>query len=80
MIRFRVKELISDKSFREDRRVTVNEVAQQTGIHRATLSKLVNEKGYNTGTENIDRLCSYFGCSVGEVMEFIPDDVTDGQK
>lgn len=72
MIRFRLKELIADREFKEGRVITLAEIAVETGIHRATLSKIANERGYNTGTDNIDRLCAYFGCSVSEVMEFMP--------
>ena len=38
-----------------------------------TLSKIVNERGYNTGSENLDRLCKYFGCSLSELAEFVND-------
>ncbi len=73
MIRFRLKELIADREFKEGRVITLAEIALETGIHRATLSKIANERGYNSGTDNIDRLCAYFGCGVSEVMEFVPN-------
>lgn len=74
MIRFRLRELIADKTFKEGRAVTIGEISQATGIHRATLSKIANERGYNTGSENIDRLCKYFSCGVADVMEHLPDE------
>lgn len=74
MIRFRLKELIAEKEFRENRVITISEVAKETGIHRATLSKIANERGYNTGTENVARLCRFFDCEVKDVMEYLPDD------
>ena len=55
MIRFRLTELIADKAFRERRVVALSEVAQATGIHRATLSKMANQPGANIGTEIIDK-------------------------
>ena len=73
MIRFRLAELIADKSFKERRVVTVSEIAQATGIHRATLSKVANQPGANIGTEIIDKLCLYFGCQPGELMLFIDE-------
>jgi DNA-binding Xre family transcriptional regulator len=39
-----------------------------------TLSKILNQKGYGTGTETIDRLCSYFACKVEDLMEHLPDE------
>ncbi|MBS3895397.1 helix-turn-helix transcriptional regulator [Silanimonas sp.] len=73
MIRFRLAELIADKSFKERRVVTVSEIAQATGIHRATLSKVANQPGANIGTEIIDKLCRYFGCQPGELMTYIDE-------
>ncbi|WP_075880135.1 helix-turn-helix domain-containing protein [Vreelandella massiliensis] len=72
MIRFRLKELLAEKGFQENRRVTLDEVSQETGIHRTTLSKIANQRGYNTGTENVDRLCAYFGCKVEDIIEYVP--------
>ncbi|PVY76881.1 putative transcriptional regulator [Tamilnaduibacter salinus] len=74
MIRFRLKELLADKGFRENRRVTLDEVSQATGIHRTTLSKIANQRGYNTTTDILDRLCAYFEVPVGELAEHLNDD------
>lgn len=72
MIRFRLKELLADKGFRERRVVTLAEVAEATGIHRITLSKIANHVGYNTGTDNLDKLCEYFACALEDVAQHIP--------
>lgn len=73
MLRFRLKELIADKQFKEDRRVTLDEVSNATGIHRTTLSKVANQRGYNASAEIIDKLCSYFGVPVGELLVHVPN-------
>jgi len=73
VIRFKIKELIARKEFSEDRRITIGEVANAAGIHRMTLSKMINRRGYNTSTENLDRLCAYFGCRVEDLVEYAPD-------
>lgn len=77
MIRFRLKELISEKEFREKRVVTLAEIAEATGIHRVTLSKIANNRGYHTGTEILDRLCKYFDCEIGEVAVYISDTASE---
>ena len=79
MIRFRFKELLADKGFRERRVITITEVASSTGINRMTLSKIANHAGYSTVTDNLDRLCSYFGCSVGQLAEHIPNQPTTAE-
>jgi putative transcriptional regulator len=75
MLRFRLQELIADKQFKEGKRVTLTELSIVTGINRVTLSKMVNHRGYSTVTDNIDQLCKFFGCKVGEVMEYVEDEV-----
>lgn len=74
MIRFLLNELLSEKQFKEGRRVTLIEVSEATGINRMTLSKMINHKGYSTVTDNIDKLCTFFGCKVEDLIEHIPDE------
>jgi len=74
MIRFRLTELIADKAFKERRVVSLTEVADATGIHRATLSKMANQPGANIGTEIIDKLCRYFACQPGELLTYVDED------
>jgi DNA-binding Xre family transcriptional regulator len=74
MIRFKLGEMMEKKQFAEGRRLTVSEVATATGLNRMTLSKLLNHKGYGTGTDTIDRLCAFFECSVEDLMEYLPDE------
>lgn len=74
MIRFRLSELIADHNFKTGERMELKDVAAGTGIHRSTLSKMINIRGYSATTGNIDLLCRFFGCSVGQVMEYVPDE------
>ena len=71
MIRFRLRELMADKAFKENRRITFDEISSETGVNRTSMSKMVNQRGYNTTTDNLDRLCRYFGCSVAELAEYV---------
>jgi putative transcriptional regulator len=73
MLRFRLKELIADKEFREGRVITMLEVANATGVHRMTLSKLANNRGYNPTAEVLDRLCTFFRCPIQDLVEHLPD-------
>jgi len=72
MLRYRLKELIAEKEFQEARRVTVLEISEATGIARNTLSKMLNQPGASVRSEYLDRLCSYFGCKIEELVEHIP--------
>ena len=73
MLRYKLKERIADKEFRERRRITIQEVAESTGITRNTLSRMLNLHGVSVRTENLDRLCAYFGCRIEEVVEYVPE-------
>ena len=73
MIRYRIQELLAEKQFQEGRRVTLLELAEATGISRVTLSKMVNQRGYGTLTDHLDKLCNYFGCRIEQLAEHIAD-------
>ena len=73
MLRFKLKERIADLAFRERRRVTIQEIAEATGLNRMTLSKLANHHGSNVHSDAIDRLCTYFGCRIEELVEHHPE-------
>ncbi len=71
MIRFRLTELLSEKAFREGRRIEWQDVAQATGIHKATLSRMLNIRGYNASISSVDSLCRFFGCQVGDLLVYV---------
>ncbi|MEX0899782.1 MAG: helix-turn-helix domain-containing protein [Gammaproteobacteria bacterium] len=74
MIRFRLKERIADLQFSGGQRVTLDTVAEATGITRSTLSRIANQRGYNTTTDNLDKLCAFFGCGLHDLAEYVEDE------
>lgn len=79
MIRFHLKALIAEKEFQQGKRIRMEDIAAATGIHRTTLSKIVNVRGYNTTTDVVDKLCRYFeGCRVEKLIEYVPDEAVSG--
>ncbi|RLW62239.1 MAG: transcriptional regulator [gamma proteobacterium symbiont of Stewartia floridana] len=76
MIRYRLKELIADMEFRENRRVTMDEITAKTGISRPTLSRIANVRSYSTTTDILDRLCEFFGCRLDQLAEYVPTQTT----
>ncbi|MCB2381400.1 MULTISPECIES: helix-turn-helix domain-containing protein [Shewanella] len=74
MIRFKIKELIAEKEFRERRKITLQEVADSACVNRTALSKMMNPSyEYSTTTKAIDSLCHYFCCKVEDVIEYVED-------
>ncbi|MEJ5207834.1 helix-turn-helix transcriptional regulator [Denitratimonas sp. CY0512] len=73
MIRFKLRERIADKEFREGRRITLVEVAEATGTGRITLSRML-KRGAVMRTDTLDRLCAYFECDLDDLAEYLPDE------
>lgn len=78
MLRLKLQEALAKKSFSEGRRIDWLEVASHTDIHRVTLSKLMNQRGYNTSMSILDRLCRYFKCQIEDLVEYVPDELLEG--
>jgi len=74
MIRIKLKSLLDEKSFNERRKIKMDEISSQTGISRATLSRIANVPGYSANLDAINSLCSFFDCEIEELLEYIPDD------
>jgi len=72
MIRFKLKQQIAELEFKLKRRVTIQEIAEGSGVNRATLSKLLNQHGAVVRTDVLDRLCDFFGCRLEDLAEHIP--------
>ena len=71
MIRFHLKKLVADYEHRHGRRLTMGELSAQTGIYRTTLSRIAGPRPFNTTTENLDALCRFFGCQIGDLVEYV---------
>lgn len=74
MIRILLVKLLDEKAFNEKRRITLSEVSEQSGISRATLTRIANVPGNVTNTDTINALCKYFECQPGELLTYIEDD------
>lgn len=71
MIRILFRQHLDNKSFRERRRISLEEVCAQTGLSRPTVSRIANIPGYITSTDTIERLCRYFECTPGELLALV---------
>lgn len=74
MIRYHLRRCMDDYSFKNGNTLTIMQLAESTGIHRATLSKMLNDRHCNITTDVIDRLCEFFGVPVHQLMEHIPSE------
>lgn len=52
-----------------DREMTKKRLMQETGISKSTMDKMA--RGEHVSMDIIDRICSYLGCNVENVIEHI---------
>lgn len=57
---------------------SLEDVHRATGISRTTLSQLYHEKNSQIRYETIERLCTFYQCTVGDLLEWVP--VPEGKK
>ncbi|QDF75268.1 helix-turn-helix transcriptional regulator [Shewanella marisflavi] len=70
MIIYKIKELIETKPLHNGRKVTLSYLAEQVGIQSSAMSKIANNKGYNTSMTTIEALCRFFDCRIEDVVEY----------
>lgn len=64
--------LIAQKSAREERKIPYRVVTEETGLSSGVLTRLVNSDFDRVERGTLDTLCRYFGCGVGDVLEYVP--------
>ena len=52
---------------------SVSQLSELTKISRPTLYRLYNETGDRIEYDTIAKLCNHFKCTVGELLEFVPE-------
>ncbi len=56
-----------------ERKLKIIDVARETGLHRNTITLLYNETATRVDLETVDALCRFFGCEIGQLLEFVDD-------
>lgn len=55
-----------------EQKLKISDVARDTGLHRNTVTLLYQETAVRIDMDAMEKLCKYFGVSVGEMFEYIP--------
>jgi transcriptional regulator with XRE-family HTH domain len=66
--------LLTEKRVKERRNVSLQEVAEKTGISRKTLWAWENNRVSRFDVSVIDALCTYFDVESGVLIQFIRDE------
>lgn len=74
--RNRLSILLAEKAFKEDRRITLEEVARESGVALSTVKAYVRQSDPVTRFDAavIAKLCAYFGCEIGDLLVIVGDE------
>jgi putative transcriptional regulator len=64
--------LMAEKGLRERRRITVEQLSQETGINRQTLINWRKNSVTRFDAMVVETLCRYFGCDLSELLMIDP--------
>ena len=78
MIRSRLKRLRLDKEEAEARKLTYKVITEETGLSEGVIVRLMGSQVDRVDTGTLNTLCKYFGCGVGELLEYVPDAEAQG--
>jgi len=70
MIRFKLATLMAEYPSGPLKQRTV---AEKTGIRPATISDIYFSRVKRISIDTIDKLCQFFSCTPGDLIEYIPD-------
>lgn len=58
-----------------DKQMKKSDLRKNAGISSSSLAKLTKDE--NVTTEVLAKICNELKCDVGDIMEFVPDDVEE---
>lgn len=68
----RIPELIQEYEQKTGRKVLQKDIAAKTGIQESTLSRYINDRTDSFNRHILERLCTYFDCEVGDILQLEP--------
>jgi len=54
-----------------EKRYKIQDVFEQTGLSRATISNLYHDRMQRIDYETLGKLCKLFDCAVGDILEYV---------
>jgi putative transcriptional regulator len=57
-----------------ERKMKIIDVARKTCLNRNTITLLYKEDARRIDLDAIDKLCNLFGCEVGDLLEYVPEE------
>ena len=69
-IKNRLKILIAEKELKENRKLTLRTIAQETGVSTNSLTAYNNQDVERFDASVLIAFCKYFHCDVGDILFF----------
>jgi len=57
-----------------EKKLKIADVARMTGLHRNGIEKIYYERTGGIQWDTLDRLCRALDCTVGDLIEYVPDE------
>jgi putative transcriptional regulator len=73
MIRSNLNHLRAEKAKRESRKLPYRVMADETGLSIGTFQRLMTQEFSAVEKDTMEKLCVYFDCSVGDLLEHVPE-------
>ena len=72
-MKLRIDELITAYELREGKSLPLADLARETGLSEITLRGMVNHRATNVALADLAKVCDFFHCTVGELLQYTPD-------
>lgn len=72
-IKNKLKVLISEKEYRENRKLSYRTVAEEANIPLSVLTDYTSQKVKRFDVKTLEKLCKYLGCQPGDLLEYVED-------
>ncbi len=73
MLRSKLKILIAHKEVAEGRKITYETLAAEAQLAKNTVNRLAENKTDRIDFATLDKLCRYFDCALGDLLEYVPE-------
>ncbi len=74
----RLKILVAERELRERRSLSIRTITAESGASRSTVERLLNNTIRRVPLDDLAALCSYFDCSVADILQ--ADDTPEVQQ
>lgn len=73
MIKCKLKLLIAERSIAIGQKITYESLGEAVDLSRNTIGRLAEGKTDRIDFSTLDKLCHYFGCTVGDLLAYEPE-------